>query len=196
VAAPRSSPVRAGAIHSSRAPGRHTEPAPLATIDERRPSFDPPLALARIEAVSNLVEAVGLEPTPSRLRAGCSAFELRLMIGVTVRTRTGTPAFTARCSGPLSYGHRKLARCEGVEPSSAGFGIPGPRRRAPCVVSVYSFVSLWLGAQGSNLDLRGQSPARFRLRQPPAELVDRRGIEPRGTRCAAGVTVRLVSITN
>ena len=40
VAASRSSPVRARAIRSSRAPGRHTEPAPLATIDERRPRFE------------------------------------------------------------------------------------------------------------------------------------------------------------
>ena len=120
---------------------------------------------------------MGLEPTPFRLRAGCSAFELRLIVcpfGVTVRTRTGTPAFTARYSGPLSYGHRKLARCEGVEPSSAGFGIPEPRRRAPCVVSVsvsFPFVSLRVaGSPGIEPGPPGSEPGALPIAPAPSRI--------------------------
>ena len=61
----------------------------------------------------------------------------------------------------MSYGHRirvvvPLAEREGVEPSSVGFGDPGPRRRALCDSSR----SLkWMGTGESNPEPSGSEPA-------------------------------------
>ena len=114
--APNASPVRAGAMRSS-ARQAGVRNRLRWRCAERRPRLN---SSSRARARFDLVEAVGLEPTPSRLRAGRSAFELRLidlLVGVTVRTRTGSSAFTARHSGPLSYGHHesgKVRRCRAL----------------------------------------------------------------------------------